>query len=348
MAKRTTGVIAHMISTYYIYKRRLKKIGYVLIIASLVSFILYGYYGLYNQKGSEASYYDLPSEGLRELLRLRREVIQLKAVLNKYNVPLQEYKGTVWPTIYVITPTYSRPHQKAELSRLKHVFIQVPSLHWIVVEDAREKSELVQQFLAKSSLEYTHLNIPTPPEWKLRQNDPSWKKPRGVLQRNQGIQWLRDHQPSSALGGVVYFADDDNTYTPELFHEMRSTKIASVWPVGLVGGVMVERPQVVNGKVVGWLVGWRADRPFAVDMASFAINLRLLQAHPTAQFSLDSQRGFLESDFLQELITMDQLEPKADMCTKVLVWHTRTEKPNLKEEVKMLKKGRGTNEGIEV
>lgn len=48
---------------------------------------------------------------------------------------------------------------------------------------------------------------------------------------------------------------------------MRTTRKVSVWPVGLVGGRRYERPVVENGKVVGWYTGWRADRPFAIDMA---------------------------------------------------------------------------------
>lgn len=49
--------------------------------------------------------------------------------------------------------------------------------------------------------------------------------------------------------------------------QMRSTKGVSVWPVGLVGGRRYERPIVEKGKVVGWYTGWKADRPFAIDMA---------------------------------------------------------------------------------
>lgn len=52
-----------------------------------------------------------------------------------------------------------------------------------------------------------------------------------------------------------------------LLLQMRTTRKVSVWPVGLVGGRRYERPLVENGKVVGWYTGWRADRPFAIDMA---------------------------------------------------------------------------------
>lgn len=52
-----------------------------------------------------------------------------------------------------------------------------------------------------------------------------------------------------------------------VFSQMRSTRRVAVWPVGLVGGRRYERPLVEKGKVVGWYTGWRADRPFAIDMA---------------------------------------------------------------------------------
>lgn len=60
--------------------------------------------------------------------------------------------------------------------------------------------------------------------------------------------------------GVIYFADDDNTYSLSLFEEMRATQRVSVWPVGLVGGLMVERPHVVDAKVVGWDTVWAPTR----------------------------------------------------------------------------------------
>lgn len=98
---------------------------------------------------------------------------------------------------------------------------------------------------------------------------------------------------------------------------MRYTKKASVWPVGLVGSMKFERPVVENGKVVRFHTGWRPDRPFPIDMAGFAVSLNLLLAKPKACFDGNAEMGFLESSFLQSLVTMEELEPKADMCTKV-------------------------------
>ncbi|XP_011812426.1 PREDICTED: galactosylgalactosylxylosylprotein 3-beta-glucuronosyltransferase 2 isoform X1 [Colobus angolensis palliatus] len=219
------------------------------------------------------------------------------------------------PTIYAITPTYSRPVQKAELTRLANTFRQVAQLHWILVEDAAARSELVSRFLARAGLPSTHLHVPTPRRYKRP------GLPRATEQRNAGLAWLRQrHQHQRAQPGVLFFADDDNTYSLELFQEMRTTRKVSVWPVGLVGGRRYERPLVENGKVVGWYTGWRADRPFAIDMAGFAVSLQVILSNPKAVFKRrGSQPGMQESDFLKQITTVEELEPKANNCTKVFI-----------------------------
>ncbi|XP_014701331.3 galactosylgalactosylxylosylprotein 3-beta-glucuronosyltransferase 2 isoform X1 [Equus asinus] len=219
------------------------------------------------------------------------------------------------PTIYAITPTYSRPVQKAELTRLANTFRQVAQLHWILVEDAAARSELVSRFVARAGLPCTHLHVPTPRRYKRP------GLPRATEQRNAGLAWLRQrHRHQRAQPGVLFFADDDNTYSLELFQEMRTTRKVSVWPVGLVGGRRYERPLVENGKVVGWYTGWRADRPFAIDMAGFAVSLQVILSNPKAVFKRrGSQPGMQESDFLKQITTVEELEPKASNCTKVLI-----------------------------
>ncbi|KAG7463041.1 hypothetical protein MATL_G00191130 [Megalops atlanticus] len=235
---------------------------------------------------------------------------------------------TALPVIYAITPTYTRAVQKAELTRLSNTFRQVPRFHWIVVEDSNSRTELVSRFLARCGVPHTHLHVLTPRRYKRS------GMPRATEQRNAALAWLRLHRtPRDA--GVVFFADDDNTYSLELFEEMRSTRRVSVWPVGLVGGRRYERPLVEKGRVVGWYTGWRADRPFAIDMAGFAVNLQVVLANPRALFKRrGSQPGMQESDFLKQITRVEELEPKAANCTRVLVWHTRTEKVNLGNEPK--------------
>lgn len=56
------------------------------------------------------------------------------------------------------------------------------------------------------------LSAPMPESYKNKKGS----KPRGVSNRNRGLQWLR----ANATKGVFYFADDDNTYDIALFDEV--------------------------------------------------------------------------------------------------------------------------------
>ncbi|XP_011499151.1 PREDICTED: galactosylgalactosylxylosylprotein 3-beta-glucuronosyltransferase I [Ceratosolen solmsi marchali] len=253
------------------------------------------------------------------------------------------------PIIYAITPTFTRPVQKAELTRLSQTFLLVPNFHWIVVEDSPKKTPLVVNLLASSGLTYTHINAPTPPHYKLGKNDPNWKKPRGVEQRNAALRWIRNNLNESH-NGVIYFADDDNTYSRQLFQEITKVKRVGVWPVGLVGGLMVERPicEKMTNKVTGFNAVWKPDRPFPIDMAGFGINLKVILEKKDALFAYDIQSGFQESEILKQVTRRDELEGLADGCSKVYVWHTRTQPPVLNTEQILTKRGKSSNVGIEV
>lgn len=330
-------------------KLKLKTVFLLYFMVSLLGLI---YALMQLGQGCDCRHHDFPKD--RTISQLREELHKVQGQIKK-----SEGKGSrqaSLPTIYVITPTYARLVQKAELTRLSHTFLHVPRLHWIVVEDSPSPTQLVSSFLAVSGLTYTHLHMLTPKDRKLQEGDPHWLKPRGAEQRNDGLRWLREKAAAdggkgldSALdNAVVYFADDDNTYGLQLFEEMRYTKKVSVWPVGLVGAMKFERPVVENGKVVRFHTGWRPNRPFPVDMAGFAVSLKLVLANPEACFDGNAEMGFLESSFLEKLVTMEELEPKSDMCTKVLVWHTRTEKPKMKREEALLKQGLGSDPNVEV
>lgn len=125
------------------------------------------------------------------------------------------------PTIHVVTPTYSRPVQKAELTRMANTLLHVPNLHWLVVEDAPRRTPLTARLLRDTGLNYTHLHVETPRNYKLRGDARDPRIPRGTMQRNLALRWLRETFPrNSSQPGVVYFADDDNTYSLELFEEV--------------------------------------------------------------------------------------------------------------------------------
>jgi len=108
-----------------------------------------------------------------------------------------------------LTPTHNRLEQKADLTRFSYTLRLVKNVHWIVVEDSVNKTDLVKRFLANCKVPYTHLFSKTP--------DLNRFKHRGVSQRNEGLKWIRTFGKSSA---VVYLADDDNTYDLKLFEEV--------------------------------------------------------------------------------------------------------------------------------
>lgn len=121
-------------------------------------------------------------------------------------------------TIYVITPTYARPAQKADLTRMCNTLRLVPKLHWLLVEDSPNRTKLVANLLRSCGVCHSHLNASTDPRYKHNGSENWAAKPRGVDQRNEGLRWLRSQ--THASNAVVYFADDDNSYSLRIFEEV--------------------------------------------------------------------------------------------------------------------------------
>lgn len=226
-------------------------------------------------------------------------------------------KKEAWPPIYIITPTYKRITQIADMTRMSQTLMHVPNLHWIVVEDAEKTSDVVRELLERTGMPFTQLCATMPDEYKEKK-----MMGKGVFNRREGIRWLREN----AREGVLYFADDDNSYDIRLFEQMRKTKKVSVFPVGMILSLGISSPIIKDGKVVGFHDGFQAGRKFALDMAGFAVNLRVLHANPGA--TMPHVLSYLEDGFLKQLrVELDDLEPLAWGCTQVLVWHTKTRKP---------------------
>lgn len=222
----------------------------------------------------------------------------------------------------------------------------MPFVHWILIEDADETSSLVRHLLDHTGLSSrsTQLNAKTPSNFKLGRNDPNWSKPRGVEQRNAALAWIRQHfENHPRHPGVVFFMDDDNIYSIELFQEMQKIEEGrvGVWPVGLVGGLMVEKPLLdeTGTRVVGFNSLWRPERQFPIDMAGFGISLDLILDNPQAKFSYDVERGYQETAILRHVTKVEKLQPLANKCKDVLVWHTRTESTKLDGEKTLKKSG---------
>ncbi|EFN66303.1 Galactosylgalactosylxylosylprotein 3-beta-glucuronosyltransferase P [Camponotus floridanus] len=243
---------------------------------------------------------------------------QPPATMTHKTVPPNPSEEPSEETLYIITPTYRRPEQIPELTRMAHTLMLIKNVHWLVIEDATVATKQVTKLLERTGLKFDHLIAPMPEKYKLKKG----AKPRGVSNRNRGLQWIR----ANATRGVFYFADDDNTYDIELFDEIRKTKTVSMFPVGLCTKFGLSSPILKNGKFAGFYDGWVAGRKFPVDMAGFAVNVKFLHQRPNA--SMPFRAGYEEDGFLKSLAPFEPRDAQllADNCTKVLAWHTQTKK----------------------
>lgn len=247
------------------------------------------------------------------------------------------------PFIYVVTPTYTRREQTAELTRLAQTLVHVKNIHWVVAEDSDYCHDHVIRLARRYRMSRTHIASPIPVSYKSLSRE---KTPRGVSSRRAGLRWvlkrhgsLKNRCPNAAA--VIYFADDDNTYDFRIFEQIRTTKKVSVFPVGLIGKQSFSSPIVVNGMVVGFADPWFERRKFSIDMAGFAASVDfILASNRSADVAeMPYKVGFEEDFFLKSLnLEMKDLEPRAWNCTEILVWHTKTVKeksPHLKSQTRV-------------
>lgn len=120
--------------------------------------------------------------------------------------------------LIVVTPTYNRPHQSYFLNRLAQVIQLVPQpILWIVVEMNAASSETAE-ILRKTNVMYRHLVC-------INKNLTNVKD-RGVHLRNTALEHIERHR----LDGIIYFADDDNIYSLELFETIRDIRYLNIVP----------------------------------------------------------------------------------------------------------------------
>jgi beta-1,3-glucuronyltransferase P len=206
--------------------------------------------------------------------------------------------------LIVVTPTHATPRRLAFLRRCVGWFAGVPDLFWIVVEDGDALDPEVHALLTASGIDFEYLHIGPTRAW-------------GNAQRDLALRYIRDRR----LDGVVYFADDDNGYDPALFAELRKTRYASVFPVGLLGPRGVERPVLRDGTIVGWESSWM-NRRFPVDHAGFAFRSFLLFDQPDPIVEYTGRGG--ESELLEKLVRdPSRLEVLCDGATKCYAFHNQ-------------------------
>lgn len=113
--------------------------------------------------------------------------------------------------VIIVTPTHAQPLQAYYLNRLAHTLKLVPRpFLWIVVEMNSQSVEMAD-LLRKTGVMYRHLFC---------SKNSTDKKDRRVHLRNVALSHIEAHR----LEGIVYFADDDNIYSTDLFHQMRQIR----------------------------------------------------------------------------------------------------------------------------
>ena len=113
--------------------------------------------------------------------------------------------------LIIVTATSVRPHQAYYLNRLAHVLKNVPPpLLWIVAEWPYQSCETAE-ILRPSGVMYRHLIC--------NRNTTNIRKII-VCQKNNAIFHIKKHR----LDGIVHFADEERTYSVDLFEEMRKIR----------------------------------------------------------------------------------------------------------------------------
>lgn len=113
--------------------------------------------------------------------------------------------------LIIVTITSVRPQQPYYLNRLAHVLKDVHApLLWLVVEWPEQSYETAE-ILRSSGVMYRHLVC--------RKNTTSVRK-IAVCQRNNAIYHVKKHH----LDGIMHFADEERSYSADVFEEMQKIR----------------------------------------------------------------------------------------------------------------------------
>ena len=89
------------------------------------------------------------------------------------------------------------------------------------MENSVSQSPVIRAALGRCGVLTVHLTVDSPE--RVRSTRKYSPKVTGVLHRNTGLRWVREHCSQEGWDdGVVYFGDDDDRYDLRFFDEVRS------------------------------------------------------------------------------------------------------------------------------
>ncbi|OVA20310.1 Glycosyl transferase [Macleaya cordata] len=237
-------------------------------------------------------------------------------------LPIQDSDLLYRKLLIIVTPTYTRPFQAYYLNRLAQTLRLVPPpLLWIVVEMSSQSTETAD-ILRKTGVMYRHL---------VCDKNITSIRVQGVHQRNVALSHIEKHH----LDGILYFADDNNMYSLDLFEQMREIRRFGTWPVAMLtdskNKAMVVGSVCNGSQVIGWHVNDRNRRfrRFHSEISGFAFNSTILWDakrwhRPTLEpiRQLDTVRASLQvSTFIEQVVEDEsQMEGLPSDCSRIMVW----------------------------
>ncbi|XP_042395768.1 probable beta-1,4-xylosyltransferase IRX9H [Zingiber officinale] len=247
--------------------------------------------------------------------------------LNSISVEVEDAEEVGSPfnkLLIIVTPTYNRAAQGYHLTRLAQTLRLVPPpLLWIVVE-MKTATEETADVLRRSGVMYRHL---------VCRRNTSITLHRDLRQRHTALKHIKRHR----LDGIVYFADDDNVYTLDLFHRLRQIRRFGTWPVAMLlqskSKIAVEGPVCDGRRVVGWHINEKNTtlQRFPVDMSGFAFNSNILWHPKDVIRLLDTVTDdFEDTGFLEQIIEDEyQMEAVPRDCPRIMHWRLQLEAKHL-------------------
>ncbi|KAL2517818.1 putative beta-1 [Abeliophyllum distichum] len=229
--------------------------------------------------------------------------------------------------LIVVTPTYARPLQAYYVNRLANTLKLIPHPYlWIVVE-MKSQSVEIADLLRKTGVMYRHL---------VCSKNSTDIKDRGVHLKNVALTHIETHR----LNGIVYFTDDDNIYSVDLFNQMRQIRRFGTWVVAKLAErerhAAFEGPICNGSQVRGWHVNdmTKRLRRFHAEISGFAFNSTILWDpkrwhRPTLEpiRHLDTvEEGFQASTFIEQVVEDEsQMECFPSDPQKIMVWHRKVD-----------------------
>ncbi|CAN4119232.1 unnamed protein product [Withania somnifera] len=228
--------------------------------------------------------------------------------------------------LIIVTPTEAHSFQAYYLNHLAHTLKLVPPpLLWIIVEMDSQSIE-TDSILRRTGVTYRHLVC------KRNSTD---VKDNSVHLRNTALIHIETHR----LDGIVYFADDSNMYSLDVFEQMRQISRFGAWVVARLAEnnrkVILQGPICNGSQVIGWHTDGMEKRfqRFYAEISGFAFNSTVLwdpkrwnrqTLEPIRQLDI-VKGGFQVSTFIEQVVEDEsQMEGFPMHCSRIMVWQFNT------------------------